>query len=197
MFFRYASRIDGFFSKKGKKPKKIEKKGLHFPKSRDILSNVPSEQVNTARGISTVGSALHSHCRGQRFESAMLHQTQEIRTSSRLGWVRISSFYLKYCGVNNKMNERRQIGITPIVPALKITIGQELTSTECERLPYFTNGFMPFPASSSGSRSGTSPCGRRYRPIAAALRASPSPPLRRPSAPRSDPRRKRCASDEQ
>ena len=24
-------------------------------------------------GISTVGSALHSHCRGQRFESAMLH----------------------------------------------------------------------------------------------------------------------------
>ncbi len=26
-----------------------------------------------ARGISTVGSALHSHCRGQRFESAMLH----------------------------------------------------------------------------------------------------------------------------
>ena len=35
------------------------------------------------------------------------------------GWVRISSFYLKYCGVNNKMNERRQIGIIPIVPALK------------------------------------------------------------------------------
>ena len=27
-----------------------------------------------AWGISTVGSALHSHCRGQRFESAMLHQ---------------------------------------------------------------------------------------------------------------------------
>ena len=31
------------------------------------------------------------------------------------GWVRISSFYLKYCGVINKMNERRQIGIIPIV----------------------------------------------------------------------------------
>ena len=113
------------------------------------------------------------------------------------GWVRISSFYLKYCGVITKMNERRRIGIIPIVPALKITIGQELTSTECERLPYFANGFMPFPASSSGSRSGTSPCGRRCRPIAVALRASPSPPLRRPSAPRSDPRRKRCASDGQ
>ena len=35
------------------------------------------------------------------------------------GWVRISSFYLKYCGVNSKMNERRRIGIIPIVPALK------------------------------------------------------------------------------
>ena len=35
------------------------------------------------------------------------------------GWVRISSFYLKYCGVISKTNERRQIGIIPIVPALK------------------------------------------------------------------------------
>ena len=113
------------------------------------------------------------------------------------GWVWISSFYLKYCGVNSKMNERRQIGIIPIIPTLKITIVQELTSIERERLPYFTNGFIPSPASSSGSRSGTAPCGRRCRPIAAALRASPAPPLRRPSAPRSDPRRKRCASDGQ
>ena len=32
------------------------------------------------------------------------------------GWIRISSFYLKYCGVINKMNERRRIGITLIVP---------------------------------------------------------------------------------
>ena len=63
MFFRYASRIDGFFSKKGKKPKKIEKKGLHFPKSHDILSNVPSEQVNTTRGISTVGRTKFSDVR--------------------------------------------------------------------------------------------------------------------------------------
>ena len=31
------------------------------------------------------------------------------------GWVRISSFYLKYCGVINKTNERRRIGIIPIV----------------------------------------------------------------------------------
>ena len=73
------------FFKKNEKAKKNAKKGLHFSRSHDILFNVPSEQVNTTRGISTVGSALHSHCRGQRFESAMLHQTQEIRTSSRLG----------------------------------------------------------------------------------------------------------------
>ena len=39
--------------------------------------------------------------------------------NSGWGWVRISSFYLKYCGVNSKMNERRQVGIIPIVPALK------------------------------------------------------------------------------
>ena len=38
-------------------------------------------------GISTVGSALHSHCRGHRFESGMLHQLsphvliQSMRTS--------------------------------------------------------------------------------------------------------------------
>ena len=31
------------------------------------------------------------------------------------GWVRISSFYLKYCGVISKANERRRIGIIPIV----------------------------------------------------------------------------------
>ena len=31
------------------------------------------------------------------------------------GWVRISSFYLKYCGVINKTNKRRRIGIIPIV----------------------------------------------------------------------------------
>ena len=62
------------FSKKGKKPKKIEKKGLHFPKSRDILSNVPSEQVNTTRGISTVGrtkfSEVHPTSKAVNGESA-------------------------------------------------------------------------------------------------------------------------------
>ncbi|MFR5787274.1 MAG: hypothetical protein ACLUHE_09315 [Christensenellales bacterium] len=43
-------------------------------------------------------------------------QTQEIRTSSRLGMC--SDFFFlsrQYCGVINKMNERRRIGIIPIV----------------------------------------------------------------------------------
>ena len=152
MFFRYASRIDGFFSKKGKKPKKIEKKGLHFPKSHDILSNVPSEQVNTTRGISTVGrtkfSEVHPTSKAVNGESAQNSpgifgalaqlvaryiRIVEVSGSNPLcstkpkksehhpgwGWVRISSFYLEYCGVISKTNERRQIGIIPIVPALK------------------------------------------------------------------------------
>ena len=101
---RHASRIDGFFSKKGKKTKKNEKKGLHFSRSHNILFNVPSEQVNTIRGISTVGSALHSHCRGQRFESAMLHQTQEIRTSSRLGMGSDFFFLSEKLKIHNKKN---------------------------------------------------------------------------------------------
>ena len=116
--FRHVSRIDGFFSKKGKKPKKIEKKGLHFPKSRDILSNVPSEQVNTTWGISTVGSALHSHCRGQRFESAMLHQTQEIRTSSRLGMGSDFFFLSEKLNIHNKKRHYRKKQASGIKQAL-------------------------------------------------------------------------------
>ena len=36
-----------------------------------------ANKVNKPWGISTVGSALHSHCRGQRFESAMLHHKKK------------------------------------------------------------------------------------------------------------------------
>ena len=47
---------------------------MHFPKSRDILSNVPSEQVNTTRGISTVGrtkfSEVHPTSKAVNGESA-------------------------------------------------------------------------------------------------------------------------------
>ena len=42
-------------------------------------------------GISTVGSALHSHCRGQRFESAMLHQVETLILKGFL------FFLYKYC----------------------------------------------------------------------------------------------------
>lgn len=51
--------------------------------------------------------------------SDILTILEKSELNSGWGWVRISSFYLKYCGVINKMNERRQIGIIPIVPALK------------------------------------------------------------------------------
>ena len=34
----------------------------------------------TKWGISTAGSALHSHCRGQRFESAMLHHHKALKS---------------------------------------------------------------------------------------------------------------------
>ena len=44
-----------------------------------------SEQ-NRIRGISTVGSALHSHCRGHRFESGMLHHKRTLILIQRLAF---------------------------------------------------------------------------------------------------------------
>ena len=38
------------------------------------------------RGISTVGSALHSHCRGHRFESGMLHHKRTLILIQRLAF---------------------------------------------------------------------------------------------------------------
>ena len=40
----------------------------------------------TKWGISTAGSALHSHCRGQRFESAMLHHPQSLEITGFQGF---------------------------------------------------------------------------------------------------------------
>ena len=37
-------------------------------------------------GISTVGSALHSHCRGHRFESGMLHHKRTLILIQRLAF---------------------------------------------------------------------------------------------------------------
>ncbi len=46
----------------------------------------PSDAISSIIwGISTVGSALHSHCRGQRFESAMLHQKENPNPISPVG----------------------------------------------------------------------------------------------------------------
>ena len=43
-------------------------------------------------GISTVGSARHSHCRGQEFESPMLHHGAQIRTRSAILRNRICAY---------------------------------------------------------------------------------------------------------
>ncbi len=48
------------------------------------------------RGISAVGSARHSHCRGQGFESPMLHA--EVRTGNRFGFFLV--FPLHQCNPN-------------------------------------------------------------------------------------------------
>ena len=51
------------------------------------------------RGISTVGSARHSHCRGQGFESPMLHFINIIRTNCSL-WAMGSDFFF----ISNQTN---------------------------------------------------------------------------------------------
>ena len=56
-------------------------KYLHLPIAF-FLRFCYNDQVPAMWGISTVGSARHSHCRGQEFESPMLHQKFLIRTSS-------------------------------------------------------------------------------------------------------------------
>ena len=41
--------------------------------------------ISVAWACSAAGSALHSHCRGRRFESDQVHQKDKIRTSSQSG----------------------------------------------------------------------------------------------------------------
>ena len=80
-----AERQHGTFSwlalwKKSDRLKKIFCQNLlHFQNWFVIISLVGYE-VPTKWGISTVGSALHSHCRGQEFESPMLHQDPSEKT---------------------------------------------------------------------------------------------------------------------
>ena len=72
-------------------PEKISKNPLHFSENYAIILSVlsaspPDTKRISAWGISTVGSARHSHCRGQEFESPMLH-----------GWSRLKSLDLFFC----------------------------------------------------------------------------------------------------
>ena len=57
-------------------------KYLHLPIAF-FLRFCYNDQVPAMWGISTVGSARHSHCRGQEFESPMLHQKFLIRAFSK------------------------------------------------------------------------------------------------------------------
>ena len=57
-------------------PENLHKKFLQIPAIRGIVICVIRNGWRWKKriwGISTVGSALHSHCRGHRFESGMLH----------------------------------------------------------------------------------------------------------------------------
>ena len=72
-------------------PEKISKNPLHFSENYAIILSVlsaspPDTKRISAWGISTVGSALHSHCRGQRFESAMLHHKRTLILIQRLAF---------------------------------------------------------------------------------------------------------------
>ena len=60
-----------------------------------ICSRGTAPRSRKARGISTVGSTLHWQCRGQEFESPMLHQQRKIRTC----WVRVFSFRFHRSGL--------------------------------------------------------------------------------------------------
>lgn len=66
-------------------PEKISKNPLHFSENYAIILSVlsaspPDTKRTSAWGISTVGSARHSHCRGQEFESPMLHGWSRLKT---------------------------------------------------------------------------------------------------------------------
>ena len=76
-------------------------KGLHLWRGCAILSFVvlrhpAAAMFIAAWGISAVGSARHSHCRGQGFESPMLHV--EVRTGNRFGFFLV--FPLHQCNPN-------------------------------------------------------------------------------------------------
>src|SRR5205814_784202 len=57
---------------------------LHYTTHHAIRSTrlhipPPSGIIQSARACSSVGRTLHSHCRGQRFESAQVHPSHPLR----------------------------------------------------------------------------------------------------------------------
>ena len=80
---------------------------MHFSENYAIILSVlsaslPDTKRISAWGISTVGSARHSHCRGQEFESPMLH-----------GRSRLKSLDLFFCFQTSRKKSRPDGGFPP------------------------------------------------------------------------------------
>lgn len=80
---------------------------MHFSENYAIILSVlsaslPDTKRTSAWGISTVGSARHSHCRGQEFESPMLH-----------GRSRLKSLDLFFCFQTSRKKSRPDGGFLP------------------------------------------------------------------------------------
>ena len=99
----------------------------------DLTQVAPSDQVKTmSLDLFLISSEIAQRCpfgrqRGlclffsekEHAKIAHVHRAWMLCGLRRKCGRTLPAFYLKYCGVNNKMNKRRRIGIIPIVPALK------------------------------------------------------------------------------
>lgn len=103
---------------------------MHFSENYAIILSVlsaspPDTKRISAWGISTVGSARHSHCRGQEFESPMLH-----------GWSRLKSLGLFFClqTSRNKKPTGRRISPLPGRVLFAIALPRHLPNIQRRRL---------------------------------------------------------------
>lgn len=86
-------------------------------------------------GISAVGSALHSHCKGHGFESRILHFIKEYRKI--IGYLRYSLyFYRYYTSVLFSCKESINISLSILSKALSKVFIHPLTSP---RHPIYNN----------------------------------------------------------
>ena len=96
-----------------------------------MLDTTPFRCYNKGiRGISTVGSASHSHCEGQGFDSPMLHQWSIIQTLFTLSAV--SLFVLLY-NTERKMTDRYS-SLRSICPSFLFTFIKNIINFEANSL---------------------------------------------------------------